>query len=113
MLVSKVRERDLVGNRVPEEMTAAQARLEELSDRTVQEALRWFDDDSEELRRGSFGGKRSQWAAGEGTDHANKESNHGAGSPFVPQGTGEGARPPGDVGSWKLGVMGKLAAPLR
>lgn len=22
--------------------------------------------------------------------------------PFVPQGTGEGARPPGDVGSWKL-----------
>lgn len=23
-------------------------------------------------------------------------------SPFVPQGTGEGARPPGDVGSWKL-----------
>ncbi|RKK60746.1 hypothetical protein BFJ69_g17203 [Fusarium oxysporum] len=47
MLVSKVRERDLVGNRVPEEMTAAQARLEKLSDRTVQEALRWFDDESE------------------------------------------------------------------
>jgi len=51
MLVSKVRERDLVGNRVPEEMTAAQARLEKLSDGTVQEALRWFDDDSEESRR--------------------------------------------------------------
>ncbi|KAJ4182051.1 hypothetical protein NW759_17757 [Fusarium solani] len=40
MLVSKVRERDLVGNRVPHEMTVAEARLEELSDRTVQEALR-------------------------------------------------------------------------
>ncbi|XP_044717365.1 PIF1-like helicase domain-containing protein [Hirsutella rhossiliensis] len=39
MLVSKVRERDLVGNRVPGEMTAAQARLEELSDRTVREAM--------------------------------------------------------------------------
>ncbi|KAH7109148.1 hypothetical protein EDB81DRAFT_834615 [Dactylonectria macrodidyma] len=50
MLVSKVRERDLVGNRVPEEMTAVQARLEELSDRTIQEALRWFDD-SEGPRR--------------------------------------------------------------
>ncbi|KAL6411732.1 hypothetical protein AUP68_04106 [Ilyonectria robusta] len=41
MLISKVRERDLVGNRVPHEMTVADARLEELSDRTVQEALRW------------------------------------------------------------------------
>ncbi|RSL75853.1 hypothetical protein CDV31_017401 [Fusarium ambrosium] len=51
MLTSKVRERDLVGNRVPHEMTVAEARLEELSDRTVQEALRWFDDDSKESRR--------------------------------------------------------------
>jgi hypothetical protein len=51
MLVSKVRERDLVGNRVPEDMTAAQARLEKLSDRTVQEALRWLDDGSEESQR--------------------------------------------------------------
>ncbi|KJZ69552.1 hypothetical protein HIM_11065 [Hirsutella minnesotensis 3608] len=47
MLVSKVRERDLVGNRVPGEMTAAQARLEELSDRTVREALCWLGDDFE------------------------------------------------------------------
>ncbi|KAM4055461.1 PIF1-like helicase [Hirsutella rhossiliensis] len=45
MLVSEVRERDLVGNRVPEEMTAAQARLERLSERTVGEALRWLGDD--------------------------------------------------------------------
>ncbi|XP_044717892.1 PIF1-like helicase domain-containing protein [Hirsutella rhossiliensis] len=37
-LVSEVRERDFIGNRVPEEMTAAQARLEELSGRTIREA---------------------------------------------------------------------------
>ncbi|KAJ6437985.1 hypothetical protein O9K51_09407 [Purpureocillium lavendulum] len=43
MLVSKVRERDLVGNRVPEEMTAAQGRLERLSEKTVGEALRWVE----------------------------------------------------------------------
>ncbi|KJZ68887.1 hypothetical protein HIM_11720 [Hirsutella minnesotensis 3608] len=48
MLVSKVRERDLVGNRVPEEMTAAEARLEELGERTIEEALRWLDEDIEE-----------------------------------------------------------------
>ena len=42
MLVSKVRKRDLVGNRVPEEMTAAQARLEKLSEGTIQDALRWL-----------------------------------------------------------------------
>ncbi|RKK15425.1 hypothetical protein BFJ67_g17960 [Fusarium oxysporum f. sp. cepae] len=45
MLISKVRERDLVGNQVPREMTVAEARLEELSNKTVQEALRWLDDD--------------------------------------------------------------------
>jgi len=45
MLVSKVRERDLVGNRVPQEMTAAQSRLEELSDRTLQAALGWLGDE--------------------------------------------------------------------
>jgi hypothetical protein len=55
MLVSKVRERDLVGNRVPEEMTAAQARLEKLSDRMVQEALRWFDDDPQESKTAALG----------------------------------------------------------
>ncbi|KJZ74132.1 hypothetical protein HIM_06363 [Hirsutella minnesotensis 3608] len=43
MLVSKVRERDLVGNRVPVDMTAAQARLEVLSERTVEEASRWLE----------------------------------------------------------------------
>ncbi|KAM4061630.1 PIF1-like helicase [Hirsutella rhossiliensis] len=37
---------DLVGNRVPEEMTAAQARLGELSDKTVREASGWLDVDS-------------------------------------------------------------------
>ncbi|KAM4055528.1 PIF1 protein [Hirsutella rhossiliensis] len=37
-LVSEVRERDFIGNRVPEEMTAAQARLEELSRQTTREA---------------------------------------------------------------------------
>lgn len=46
MLVSKVRERDLVGNRVPVEMSAALDRLAELGDRTIQEALSWFGDDS-------------------------------------------------------------------
>lgn len=45
MLVSKVRERDLVGNRVPLEMTAAQSRLEELSEKTIREALCWQNDD--------------------------------------------------------------------
>ncbi|KJZ69562.1 hypothetical protein HIM_11055 [Hirsutella minnesotensis 3608] len=44
MLVSKARERDLVGNRVPEEMSAAQARLEELSEKTIREALSWLGD---------------------------------------------------------------------
>lgn len=38
MLVSKVRERDLVGNTVPEDMTAAEARLGELSRKTIDEA---------------------------------------------------------------------------
>ena len=38
MLVSKLRERDLVGNTVPEDMTAAEARLEELSRKTIEEA---------------------------------------------------------------------------
>jgi hypothetical protein len=41
MLLSKVREKDLVGNRVPEEMTAAQARLWKLSEKTVGEAWGW------------------------------------------------------------------------
>ncbi|KJZ69204.1 hypothetical protein HIM_11404 [Hirsutella minnesotensis 3608] len=43
MLISKVRERDLVGNRVPDEMTAAQAKLGQLSDETVRAASSWLD----------------------------------------------------------------------
>ncbi|XP_044714554.1 ATP-dependent DNA helicase PIF1 [Hirsutella rhossiliensis] len=43
--------RETLGNRVPEEMTAAQARLEVLSERTVEEALRRSDGDAEESRR--------------------------------------------------------------
>lgn len=38
ILVSKVWERDLVGNTVPEDMTAAEARLGELSRKTIEEA---------------------------------------------------------------------------
>ncbi|KAM4061079.1 AAA domain-containing protein [Hirsutella rhossiliensis] len=46
MLVSKLRERDLVGNKVPDEMTDAEARLGQLSDKTVREASGWLDVDS-------------------------------------------------------------------
>ncbi|KAJ6437599.1 ATP-dependent DNA helicase PIF1 [Purpureocillium lavendulum] len=45
MLVSRVRERDLVGNQVPDEMRSAQARLQELSDKTLGEALEWLGDE--------------------------------------------------------------------
>ena len=41
MLLSKVRERDIVGNIVPENMVAAEKRLEELSEATVREAEAW------------------------------------------------------------------------
>jgi len=44
-LLSKVRERDLVGNRVPEEMRAAQATLEELSEKTLREAVDWLGEE--------------------------------------------------------------------
>jgi hypothetical protein len=47
ILLSEVRERDLIGNRVPGEMTTAQGRLEELSDRTIKEALRRLGNDVE------------------------------------------------------------------
>ncbi|KAM4055491.1 PIF1 protein [Hirsutella rhossiliensis] len=47
MLVSKVRKRDLVGNRVPEEMSGAQSRLEELCGRTIRGVLRWLGDCAE------------------------------------------------------------------
>ncbi|KAM4064094.1 PIF1-like helicase [Hirsutella rhossiliensis] len=50
MLVSKLRERDLVGNKVPDEMTDAEARLGQLSDKTVREASGWLDVDSWTLK---------------------------------------------------------------
>jgi hypothetical protein len=39
--LSKVRERDIVGNIVPEDMGAAEKRLKELSEATVREAASW------------------------------------------------------------------------
>lgn len=41
MLLSKVRERDIVGNTIPENMVAAEKRLEELSEATILEAEAW------------------------------------------------------------------------
>ncbi|PVH90752.1 hypothetical protein DM02DRAFT_734435 [Periconia macrospinosa] len=41
MLLSKVRERDIIGNTVPENMVAAEKRLEELSEATIREAESW------------------------------------------------------------------------
>jgi hypothetical protein len=41
MLLSKVRERDIIGNTVPENMVAAEKRLEELSEATIWEAESW------------------------------------------------------------------------
>jgi hypothetical protein len=38
MLISKVLERDIIGNTVPENMVAAEKRLEELSETTILEA---------------------------------------------------------------------------
>jgi hypothetical protein len=41
MLLSEVRERDIVGNTVPENMAAAEKRLKELSEATIREAGSW------------------------------------------------------------------------
>lgn len=41
MLLSRVRERDFVGNIVPENMTAAEKRLDQLSEATVADAETW------------------------------------------------------------------------
>ncbi|KAL8326728.1 hypothetical protein RB597_003174 [Gaeumannomyces tritici] len=41
MLLSRARERDIVGNTVPEVMTAAEKRLEQLSEATIREAETW------------------------------------------------------------------------
>ena len=38
MLLSKVRERDIIGNTVPENMVAAEKRLEQLSEATIRDA---------------------------------------------------------------------------
>lgn len=41
ILLSKVRERDFIGNKIPENMMAAEERLELLSDATIREAESW------------------------------------------------------------------------
>jgi hypothetical protein len=41
MLLSKVRERDIVGNTMPENMVATKRRLEELNKATIREAEAW------------------------------------------------------------------------
>ncbi|KAF1807904.1 hypothetical protein P152DRAFT_469266 [Eremomyces bilateralis CBS 781.70] len=41
MLLSRARERDIVGNRVPDNMVAAEKRLEQLSEATIRDAERW------------------------------------------------------------------------
>jgi hypothetical protein len=40
-LISKARERDFVGNKVPENMVAAEERLEIVSEATIREAESW------------------------------------------------------------------------
>jgi hypothetical protein len=41
MLLSKVRERDIIGNTVPESIVAAEKRLEDCSEATIKEAEAW------------------------------------------------------------------------
>jgi hypothetical protein len=41
MLLSKVRERDFIGNKVPDNMMAAEAALELLSNATIRDAESW------------------------------------------------------------------------
>lgn len=47
MLLSKARERDFIGNTVPEEMAQAEQRLERLSEETIRaaESWDWLEDD--------------------------------------------------------------------
>ncbi|PKS08205.1 hypothetical protein jhhlp_005481 [Lomentospora prolificans] len=59
MLLSKARKRDFVGNRVPDNMVAAEKRLEQLSERTIREAESWDwpwtgDNSDEAYRLGPF-----------------------------------------------------------
>jgi hypothetical protein len=41
MLLSKVRQRDIIGNSVPENIVTAEIRLEELSEATIREVEAW------------------------------------------------------------------------
>lgn len=41
MLLSKARERDFIGNKVPDRMIAAEERLELLSNATIRDAETW------------------------------------------------------------------------
>jgi hypothetical protein len=41
MLLSRARERDIIGNMVPENIVEAEKKLEELSEATIQEAESW------------------------------------------------------------------------
>lgn len=41
MLLPRIRERDFVGNTVPENMTAAEKRLEQLREATIADAVTW------------------------------------------------------------------------
>ena len=41
MLLSKVRERDIIGNTMPQNMIAAEQRLEDYSEATIKEAEAW------------------------------------------------------------------------
>jgi hypothetical protein len=41
MLLSRAQERDIVGNTVPENMAAAEKRLEQLSEATIRDAETW------------------------------------------------------------------------
>ena len=47
MLLSKVRERDFVGNKVPENMMAAEERLELMSNATIRDFESWARSEGE------------------------------------------------------------------
>ncbi|KAK4072820.1 hypothetical protein Purlil1_13256 [Purpureocillium lilacinum] len=85
MLVSRVRERDLVGNRVPDEMRSAQARLEELSDKTLREALEWLGDEWQSQEQPITGRHYQRFTAEEQSCLGGGPAN---GSPGERQGTG-------------------------
>ena len=51
MLLSRARERDVVGNTIPENMAEAEKRLEELSEATVKEVEEGWEDWGSAVRR--------------------------------------------------------------